>query len=91
MKDGIYFGDCLDYLKNDFEDNSIDLTITDPPYGIDYVSSWKIYTKQKPKIENDKSPFIDWIEPLYNKLKTGGRLICFYRWDVQDSFLNEIK
>ena len=29
----LYFGDCLDYMKK-MEDNSVDLVLTDPPYGI---------------------------------------------------------
>jgi len=29
----IYLGDCLDYMK-EMEDNSVDLVLTDPPYGI---------------------------------------------------------
>ena len=28
-------GDCLEIIK-DIEDNSVNLLLTDPPYGIDY-------------------------------------------------------
>ena len=31
-------GDCLDVLK-EIDDNSIDVVITDPPYGINYKSN----------------------------------------------------
>jgi DNA modification methylase len=86
----IYNADCLDGLKS-LPDDSIDCCITDPPYGIGYQSAWRIDKSDwKPKILNDEQPFIDWIEPLFKKLKTGGRLVCFYRWDVQNEFLAEI-
>lgn len=83
-------GNCLGVI-DEFENESIDVCFTDPPYGIDFQSwGWTKKATQKPKILNDKEPFIDWIKPLFQKMKVGGRLLCFYRWDVQDSFLNEI-
>jgi len=87
----IYNEDCLkiiEMMPNDF----LDCIITDPPYGISYQSAKRIdKTKWKPKIANDETPFTDWIKPSFDKLKEGGRLICFYRWDVQDEFLYTIK
>lgn len=35
----LYQGDCLEVLKT-LPDNSVDLLVTDPPYGIDYQSRW---------------------------------------------------
>ena len=32
----LYHGDCLEVMKK-FEDNSIDLIVTDPPYGYDFM------------------------------------------------------
>lgn len=37
----IYQGDCLELLK-ELEDNSVDLIITDPPYGINIASDGKV-------------------------------------------------
>lgn len=83
--------DCLNVIEN-LPNNSIDVCLTDPPYGIDYQSAWRTDRSEwKPKIQNDNEPFTEWIKPLYSKMKEGGRLLCFYRWDVQDEFLNEIK
>jgi DNA modification methylase len=91
MKNTLQNIDCLKGLE-EIQDNSVDACITDPPYGIGYQSAWRTDKSEwKPKILNDEQPFIDWIEPMYRKLKEGGRLICFYRWDVQDDFLDEIK
>lgn len=42
--------DCMDILKQ-LPDKSIDLVLTDPPYGIDFLSNW---TENHKKIENDK-------------------------------------
>lgn len=86
-KSQIFNSDCLKIIDQ-LPDNSIDVCLTDPPYGIDFQSGWK--DSRHPKILNDKEPFIDWIEPLFSKMKGGGRLLCFYRWDVQNEFLNEI-
>ena len=41
----IHLGDCLDYMKG-MGDNSVDLVLTDPPYGIEQakgieMGKWK--------------------------------------------------
>ena len=41
----LYLGDCLDLMK-DIPDNSIDLVLTDPPYGITN-EKWDIVPKQE--------------------------------------------
>ena len=48
-------GDCLELMKG-LDDESVDCVITDPPYGIDYLSSW---TTNHHKLENDKDVRID--------------------------------
>jgi site-specific DNA-methyltransferase (adenine-specific) len=91
MAHGIYKGKA-EVLIRGLDDESVGLCIADPPYGISFQSAWRTEkSKWKPKIQNDEAPFIDWIEPLYEKMAYSGRLICFYRWDVQDEFLNEIE
>ena len=86
-KTQIFNDDCLNLIKQ-LPNNSIDVCLTDPPYGIDFQSNAR--KNKLKKILNDEEPFTEWIRPLYSKMKDGGRLICFYRWDVQDAFLNEI-
>lgn len=70
--------------------NSIDAIITDPPYGIDYQSHQR--TNRMAKIPNDKAPFIWWLYDAYRILRDGenggGVLICFTRWDVQQTFID---
>lgn len=48
-------GDCLEVMRN-IPDKSIDLVLTDPPYGINFKSSRQTYQKH---IENDKLD--DWL------------------------------
>ena len=86
----IICGDCLEVMKQ-MPDNCVDLCLCDPPYGIDFQSAWRTDKADwKPKITNDKEPFVSWIKDSYRVLKPSGRLICFYRWDVQEKFLAEI-
>lgn len=71
-------------------DNSVDLLVTDPPYGIDYQSMWcKDKTKRMSKILNDKKPFTDFIPLIKSKIAKTGGILCFTRWDVQQIFIDE--
>lgn len=86
----IILGDCMDKENGipSYPNNFFDLAIVDPPYGIDYQSARRTdKDKRHKKITNDNKPFIDWIKPLFSKMKEGGRLFIFYRWDVMDNFI----
>ena len=54
----LHLGDCLEIMKG-VPDKSIDLILTDPPYGIDFCSPW---TNRKEQLQNDD--FKDWIKML---------------------------
>ena len=72
-------GDCLEFLK-DIPDKSVDLILTDPPYGIGFQSN---YRKQRfKKIENDTNILIEWLDEAKRILKDTGAIYCFTRWDV---------
>lgn len=77
--------DCLAGLK-EIPDNSVDLIIADPPYGIDFQSNMKGRDRATPKILNDKAPFVWWLYDAARILKDTGALVCFARWDVQEAF-----
>lgn len=64
-------GDSLTILRN-MEPESVDMVITDPPYGIDYQSGRKEKDRRLPKISNDKAPFIWWIYDAARVLKSRG-------------------
>jgi len=61
----LILGDCLEQLK-DMEDNSVDSIVTDPPYGISFMS--KKWDYDVPKVEV-------WKEVL-RVLKSGGHMLC---------------
>ena len=64
-------GDSLTVLR-DMEADSVDMVITDPPYGIDYQSGRKEKARRLAKIANDKAPFIWWIYDAARVVKRGG-------------------
>lgn len=64
-------GDSLTVLRS-MDDESIDMVITDPPYGIDYQSGRKEKERRLTKIKNDKAPFIWWIYDAARVVKRGG-------------------
>lgn len=63
-------GDSLTILRN-MESESVDMVITDPPYGIDYQSC-RVKNRKFAKISNDKSPYIWWIYDAARVLKSDG-------------------
>ena len=81
-------GDSLTVLRQ-MEPESVDAIITDPPYGINYVS------KAGARIKNDQSPFIWFLYDAFRVLKSGesgrGSLICFTRWDVEQTFIDAMR
>lgn len=83
-------GDCLEVMLS-FSSGAFDAVITDPPYGIDYQSAWRTERLRKPKIANDTTPALDWLEEAYRITKDGGCLVCFCRWDTEQDFRNAIK
>ena len=70
-------GDCLEIMK-DMPDKSIDLVLTDPPYGIDYQSNMRVMSKKFDKLENDNndSRFLAF-KNYYRVMKDNTVLISF--------------
>ena len=66
MNFNLMLGDCLERLK-ELEDNSIDSIVTDPPYGISFMSS---------KWDYDVPSVEIWKE-CFRVLKPGGHLLSF--------------
>lgn len=86
----IYNEDCLETMKR-MPDNFVDLIVTDPPYGMDYVSSWRKHKFEK--IENDVT--LDWIEPFltesYRVLKQDTHIYLFCNDYAISDFRNLMK
>ena len=80
-------GDCLELLKQ-IPDKSVDLILTDPPYGIDYQSN-KRKSKFR-KIQNDTSINPLFLDECKRILKDTGAFYCFTRWDVYPVWFEQI-
>ena len=83
----LWHGDCLELMKN-IPDGSVDLVLTDPPYGIDFQSNFR---KNKfNKIENDIAVNAEFIDECKRVLKDTCAFYCFTRWDVYPSWIEQI-
>ena len=67
----IYCGDCLEKIKK-IDNNSIDLVLTDPPYGINY--------KEWDKFENFWEFTEKWVKECFRILKDNGSFYSFMGW-----------
>ncbi len=83
-------GDCLEKMK-EIETGSVDMVLTDPPYGIDFQSNrTKDKSKLKPKIANDKKPFVYFISESSRCLNESGCMVVFCRFDSWQVFCDEL-
>ena len=71
----IYHGDCREIIP---QLEPVDLVLTDPPYGIDYQSGWRIDWQRKDKIYGDKE-FPLWI---FDDIHPLIALFVWCRWDI---------
>lgn len=86
----LHHGDCLELMKQ-IPDASIDLVLTDPPYGMDYQSARRTdKSKRFNKIANDKKPFIWFLYDAFRVLKDGGSIACFSDWKNQEHWKQAI-
>lgn len=81
-------GDCLEIIKN-LDDKSIDLVITDPPYGINYISNRSELSNSITKRgllndgRNDAFELLDKVcELLLQKTADDAHLYFFCSWSV---------
>jgi DNA modification methylase len=85
----LYQFDCIEAMRL-LPSESIDLVVTDPPYGIKYYSNWSKDKEYRDKvstvngIKNDENN-IDFLElvatELFRLLKNNTHLYWFTRWD----------
>lgn len=77
LENKIINADCMDILKQ-FPDKCIDLILTDPPYGINFLSN---RTNNHKEIENDKYEdfsklYPQWIKEFKRIITDNGCVIC---------------
>lgn len=86
----LYNGDCLELMK-DIPDGSVDLVLTDPPYGMDFQSHFR--KEMYSKIGNDK--VLDWLESYVDEcfriLKDNTAVYFFCSWHNVDIFKQAIE
>lgn len=75
----LLLGDCLDVMRG-LPSESVDLTATDPPFGMAYQSNRRVVKEQHAKIHGDDS--LDWLDPFVveayrvAKPNTAGYFFC---------------
>jgi len=87
----------------DINASSIDVILTDPPYGDNYKSNKQLgntrkgfteITREKHyfnKIQNDDRVLCDWIYEAFRVLKDTGAFYCFCKWKTYSEFEYYIK
>lgn len=78
-------GDCF-VLNNEIPDESIDLIVTDPPYGMSFQSSYRKIKHEK--IENDGNLYWlpNWFDSQYRILKNDSHAYVFCSFHFVDKF-----
>ena len=81
----LYNGDCLEIIKS-IQDSSIDLVITDPPYGIDLTPQRDNGKFKNTKVINDDN--LDWLDSFVNEVyRVSKNAVCvFCGWQKIDIF-----
>lgn len=83
--------ECYSELFKRIEDKSVDLVLTDPPYGMDFQSSRR---KEKHiKIENDNNLewLPNWCKDIKRVAKEDSHLYIFCSWHNIDIFKKELE
>ena len=79
MKRQIIKGDCLEVMKNILA-GSLDLILTDPPYGMDFQSNYRKEKYNKIKNDNNLDWLPDFVDECYRiaKKHTAHYIFCSY-------------
>lgn len=90
MINEVIWGDCLEGMKM-IPDNSIDLVVTDPPFGMSFISNYR-KTHYK-AIKNDNN--LEWLDDFLNQIKRvikpEGHVYIFCSMHNIDIFVSKIK
>ena len=80
MKASLYNGDCLEVMRQ-IPDKSVDLVVTDPPYGIKYQSNQRTRTEKFDLLKNDDNDIrFDAYSEFARILKDDSVCIIFASW-----------
>ncbi|MHC4617415.1 MAG: DNA-methyltransferase [Planctomycetota bacterium] len=67
-------------LLRSLPDNSVDMVIADPPYGVGKVSAWRSPSERFTEIAGNKSINAKWLDDLYRVQKNTSALYVFAKW-----------
>ena len=82
--------DCMDAMRS-MPDSCVKATITDPPYGMAFVSARRTPDERFRPIANDDRLFLDWIPEAYRVTSDGGTMLCFCPWMTAEAFRSAIE
>ncbi len=77
-------------LLRTIDAGSIQLVVTDPPYGISYQSNRRIEEKSKPIAKDWNFQIGPFLRDVFRVLKDGGACYMFTRWDVFPLWMTNI-
>lgn len=83
-------GDCIEKMK-EIPDGSVDMVVTDPPYGMEFVSNRSKNGPRHDAIANDDIFFTEWLGESFRVLKEGGGLISFCDWNTSNVWRESIE
>lgn len=100
MKSKILYGDCFNELLL-LESESVDMVITDPPYGINYKSAMQNYDNRKKHIKKDRQEYfqkivnddevpVKWLSECFRILKNNAAMYCFCHWSKWSLLYNAV-
>ena len=85
-------GDCLERMK-EIESGSVDMILTDPPYGMGFQSNRRVSSEKFKKIKNDDNT--DWLPSFlsecYRVMADDTSMYCFCSWHKIDLFKQEVE
>jgi len=70
---------------------SVNMCVTDPPYGMGFQSNWSKSGPRHKPIEGDSAVDPRWVPFAFDKLRDGGCLLSFCDWRTSDVWRQSIE
>lgn len=85
-------GDCLERMR-EIESGSVDMILTDPPYGMSFQSNRRVVKSKFDKINNDSN--VNWLPELVSEchrvMRDNTSIYMFCSWHNIDVFKKEVE
>lgn len=89
LKQELYNGDCIQVLST-LADSSIDLVLTDPPYGVAYQNNYTL-NKHKKIANDDVVDYLTFGKECFRVLKDNSHAYFFTRFDTYPQHYQQLK